>query len=300
MSMRFIAFYLNLSIMANFKTQLILTICVTSTMLQSCSIEKRTLRSGYHIDWVSEVNNNTNVRMAEEQQNIAIIIPKGSTGLGLGQQTLLFVNPTELGTRAVACSPANQPKQEQVPEEDVQKHCSQEKNIVFNSNITKRMVSGTIEGNSNVAVIDSTNQNEIFYPNNPKNSSWEKAQNTADWMAVFALLTCWTFIGVPLFLILRRRQIDKVIDLKRQEGMTVADKKAWYNTNAFWLSILFPPLFPLALTLRLIDKKRISKDKSPLKWQSKTIFFALSFVAIMLISIARNGLLSLPSMTFSI
>ena len=119
-------------------------------------------------------------------------------------------------------------------------------------------------------------------------------------MAVFALLTCWTIVGLPLFLILRRRQIDKVINLKRQAGMTVADKKAWYNTNAFWFSILCYPIFPVALTLRLIDKKRISKDKSPLKWQSKTIFFALSFVAIMLISIARNGLLSLPSMTFSI
>ena len=286
--------------MINLKSLPILTILVTLTLLQSCSIEKRTLLSGYHMDWISEVNNKTNVRMAEEHQNIALIIPKESTGLSLGQQTLLFVNHPELENRFAPCSPANQSKQAPVPEEDVQKHCSKEKNIVFNSNITKRMVSGTIEGNSNVAVIDSTKQNEISYQNIPKNSSWEKAQNTADWMAVFALLTCWTIVGLPLFLILRRRQIDKVINLKRQAGMTVADKKAWYNTNAFWFSILFYPIFPVALTLRLIDKKRISKDKSPLKWQSKTIFFALSFVAIMLISIARNGLLSLPSMTFSI
>ena len=91
-----------------------------------------------------------------------------------------------------------------------------------------------------------------------------------------------------------------MINLKRQEGITVADKKAWYNTNVFWLSILVFPLFPFALTLRLIDKKRISKGQSPLKWQSKTIFFILSFVAIMLITIARDGLLSLPTMTFSI
>lgn len=286
--------------MINLKNLPILIILVTSTFIQSCSIEKRTLLSGYHIEWVSEVNNNTNVRTAEEQQNIALIIPKESTGLSLGQQTLLFVNHPELENRFAPCSPANQPKQAQVPEEDVQKHCSQEKNIVFNSNITKHMVSGTIEGNSNVAVIDSTKQNEISYPNKPKNSSWEKAQNTADWMAVFALLTCWTIVGVPLFLILRRRQIDKVIDLKRQEGMTVADKKAWYNTNAFWLSILFFPLFPFALTLRLIDKKRISKDQSPLKWQSKTIFFVITFVLIQAIMIARNGLFNLPSMTFSI
>jgi len=286
--------------MLHLKPQLIVTILVTSTLLQSCTIEKRTLLSGYHIEWVSEVNNNTNVRTAEEQQHIALILPKESTGLSLGQQTLLFVNHPELENRFAPCSPANQSKQAQVPEEDVQKHCSKEKNIVFNSNITKRMVSGTIEGNSNVAVIDSTKQNEILYPNKPENSSWEKAQNTADWMALFALLTCWTVIGVPLFLILRRRQIDKMINLKRQEGMTVADKKAWYNTNVFWLSILVFPLFPFALTLRLIDKKRISKGQSPLKWQSKTIFFILSFVAIMLITIARDGLLSLPTMTFSI
>jgi hypothetical protein len=286
--------------MINLKSLPILTILVTSTLLQSCTIEKRTLLSGYHIEWVSEVNNNTNVRTAEEQQHIALILPKESTGLSLGQQTLLFVNHPELENRFASCSPANQSKQGQVPEENVQKHFSQEKNIVFNSNITKRMVSGTIEGNSNVAVIDSTKQNEILYPNKPENSSWEKAQNTADWMALFALLTCWTVIGVPLFLILRRRQIDKMINLKRQEGMTVADKKAWYNTNVFWLSILVFPLFPFALTLRLIDKKRISKGQSPLKWQSKTIFFILSFVAIMLITIARDGLLSLPTMTFSI
>jgi len=286
--------------MINLKSLPILTILVTLTLLQSCSIEKRTLLSGYHMDWISEVNNKTNVRMAEEHQNIALIIPKESTGLSLGQQTLLFVNHPELENRFAPCSPANQSKQAPVPEEDVQKHCSKEKNIVFNSNITKRMVSGTIEGNSNVAVIDSTKQNEISYQNIPKNSSWEKAQNTADWMALFALLTCWTVIGVPLFLILRRRQIDKMINLKRQEGMTVADKKAWYNTNVFWLSILVFPLFPFALTLRLIDKKRISKGQSPLKWQSKTIFFILSFVAIMLITIARDGLLSLPTMTFSI
>ena len=286
--------------MINLKSLPILTILVTLTLLQSCSIEKRTLLSGYHMDWISEVNNKTNVRMAEEHQNIALIIPKESTGLSLGQQTLLFVNHPELENGFAPCSPANQSKQAQVPEEDVQKHCSKEKNIVFNSNITKRMVSGTIEGNSNVAVIDSTKQNEILYPNKPENSSWEKAQNTADWMALFALLTCWTVIGVPLFLILRRRQIDKMINLKRQEGMTVADKKAWYNTNVFWLSILVFPLFPFALTLRLIDKKRISKGQSPLKWQSKTIFFILSFVAIMLITIARDGLLSLPTMTFSI
>ena len=286
--------------MIHLKPQLIVTILVTSTLLQSCTIEKRTLLSGYHIEWVSEVNNNTNVRTAEEQQHIALILPKESTGLSLGQQTLLFVNHPELENRFAPCSPANQSKQAQVPEENVQKHFSQEKNIVFNSNITKRMVSGTIEGNSNVAVIDSTKQNEILYPNKPENSSWEKAQNTADWMALFALLTCWTVIGVPLFLILRRRQIDKMINLKRQEGMTVADKKAWYNTNVFWLSILVFPLFPFALTLRLIDKKRISKGQSPLKWQSKTIFFILSFVAIMLITIARDGLLSLPTMTFSI
>ena len=72
--------------------------------------------------------------------------------------------------------------------------------------------------------------------------------------------------------------------------MTVADKKAWYNTNAFWLSILLFPLFPFALTLRLIDKKRISKDQSPLKWQSKTIFFVITFVLIQAIMLARNGL----------
>lgn len=276
--------------MISLKPQLIVTILVTSTLLQSCTIEKRTLLSGYHIERVSEANNNTNVRTAEEQQNIALIIPKESTGLSLGQQTLLFVNHPELENRFAPCSPANQPQQAQVPEENLQKHCSQEKNIVFNSNITKRMVSGTIEGNSNVAVIDSTKQNEISYPNNPKNSSWEKAQNTADWMAVFALLTCWTIVGAPLFLLLRRRQIDKVINLKRQAGMTVADKKAWYNTNAFWLSILLFPLFPFALTLRLIDKKRISKDQSPLKWQSKTIFFVITFVLIQAIMLARNGL----------
>lgn len=286
--------------MISLKPQLIVNILVTSTLLQSCTIQKRTLLSGYHIEWVSEANNYTNVRTAEEQQNIALIIPKESTGLSLGQQTLLFVNHPELENRFAPCSPANQPKQAQVPEEDVQKQLQPGENIVFNSNITKHMVSGTIEGNSNVAVIDSTKQNEISYPNKPKNSSWEKAQNTADWMAVFALLTCWTIVGVPLFLILRRRQIDKVIDLKRQEGMTVADKKAWYNTNAFWLSILFFPLFPFALTLRLIDKKRISKDQSPLKWQSKTIFFVITFVLIQAIMIARNGLFNLPSMTFSI
>ena len=276
--------------MISLKPQLIVTILVTSTLLQSCTIEKRTLLSGYHIERVSEANNNTNVRTAEEQQNIALIIPKESTGLSLGQQTLLFVNHPELENRFAPCSPANQPQQAQVPEENLQKHCSQEKNIDFNSNITRRMVSGTIEGNSNVAVIDSTKQNEISYPNNPKNSSWEKAQNTADWMAVFALLTCWTIVGAPLFLLLRRRQIDKVINLKRQAGMTVADKKAWYNTNAFWLSILLFPLFPFALTLRLIDKKRISKDQSPLKWQSKTIFFVITFVLIQAIMLARNGL----------
>ena len=276
--------------MISLKPQLIVTILVTSTLLQSCTIEKRTLLSGYHIERVSEANNNTNVRTAEEQQNIALIIPKESTGLSLGQQTLLFVNHPELENRFAPCSPANQPQQAQVPEENLQKHYSQEKNIDFNSNITRRMVSGTIEGNSNVAVIDSTKQNEISYPNNPKNSSWEKAQNTADWMAVFALLTCWTFVGAPLFLLLRRRQIDKVINLKRQAGMTVADKKAWYNTNAFWLSILLFPLFPFALTLRLIDKKRISKDQSPLKWQSKTIFFVITFVLIQAIMLARNGL----------
>ena len=286
--------------MISLKPQLIVTILVTSTLLQSCTIEKRTLLSGYHIERVSEANNNTNVRTAEEQQNIALIIPKESTGLSLGQQTLLFVNHPELENRFAPCSPANQPKQAQVPEEDVQKQLQPGENIVFNSNITKHMVSGTIEGNSNVAVIDSTKQNEISYPNNPKNSSWEKAQNTADWMAVFALLTCWTIVGAPLFLLLRRRQIDKVINLKRQAGMTVADKKAWYNTNAFWLSILLFPLFPFALTLRLIDKKRISKDQSPLKWQSKTIFFVITFVLIQAIMIARNGLLNLPSMTFSI
>ena len=276
--------------MISLKPQLIVTILVTSTLLQSCTIEKRTLLSGYHIERVSEANNNTNVRTAEEQQNIALIIPKESTGLSLGQQTLLFVNHPELENRFAPCSPANQPQQAQVPEENLQKHYSQEKNIDFNSNITRRMVSGTIEGNSNVAVIDSTKQNEISYPNNPKNSSWEKAQNTADWMAVFALLTCWTIVGAPLFLLLRRRQIDKVINLKRQAGMTVADKKAWYNTNAFWLSILLFPLFPFALTLRLIDKKRISKDQSPLKWQSKTIFFVITFVLIQAIMLARNGL----------
>lgn len=256
--------------MISLKPQLIVTILVTSTLLQSWTIEKRTLLSGYHIERVSEANNNTNVRTAEEQQNIALIIPKESTGLSLGQQTLLFVNHPELENRFAPCSPANQPQQAQIPEENLQKHCSQEKNIVFNSNITKRMVSGTIEGNSNVAVIDSTKQNEISYPNKPKNSSWEKAQNTADWMAVFALLTCWTIVGAPLFLLLRRRQIDKVINLKRQAGMTVA------------------------------DKKRISKDQSPLKWQSKTIFFVLTFVLIQAIMIARNGLFNLPSMTFSI
>ena len=173
--------------MINLKNLPILTILVTSTFIQSCSIEKRTLLSGYHIEWASEVNNNTNVPKAEEQQNIALILPKESTGLSLGQQTLLFVNQPELENGFAPCSPANQSKQAQVPEENVQKHFSQEQNIVFNSNITKRMISGTIEGNSNVAVIDSTKQNEIPYPNKPKNSSWEKAQNTADWMALFPL-----------------------------------------------------------------------------------------------------------------
>ena len=61
--------------MIHLKPQLIVTILVTSTLLQSCTIEKRTLLSGYHIERVSEANNNTIVRTAEEQQNIAFCQP---------------------------------------------------------------------------------------------------------------------------------------------------------------------------------------------------------------------------------
>jgi len=232
-----------------------------SMLLVSCSIQKRTLRPGFHIERIGALNKKPSLRVqAQETANLPVL-PNESVGLS-------FTPPA---TEAFAEDAENLNKLEDLaavtPPQSIEPSSVQGELSPMPSDSTSTAL---IEGQ-----VASSNREELL----TKIAKAEKALNTINF-----LIFCPGFIafGFPFWLF-RSWKKSQISALRKEANLPY--KLAWYNTPWFFITCtpFTYPVLPFALACRLIDQHRLKREREPLSWISKTVFFTLLFLVSLLL-----------------
>ena len=232
--------------------------------LTGCSIQKRTLRPGFHVERIGALNKKPSLQMqAQETANLPVL-PNESVGLS-------FTTPA---SEALAEDAENLEKLEDLaglaavtPPQSIESRSLQRELSRAQSDTT-----GTNPVEGQVAPLS---REELL----TKLAKAEKALNTINF-----LIFCPGFIagGFPFWLF-RSWKKSQISALRKEANLPY--KLAWYNTP--WFFITCTPLtylvLPFALACRLIDQHRLKREREPLSWISKTVFFTLLFLVSLLL-----------------
>lgn len=236
-----------------------------SMLLVSCSIQKRTLRPGFHVERIGALNKKTSLQVqAQETANLPVL-PNESVGLSytpLASEALAENSENWNNLEGLAGLAAVTPPQS-IESRSVQRELSPVRTDSTGTNLTE----------GEVAL---SSDKELM----AKIGKAEKVRKLFIWLA---LLSCPLILTVPFFLSLSERKKSQISALQKEAGLPY--RLAWYHSN--WVFITLP-LFPVticALTCRLIDQSRLENGKDPLSWNAKTIFFTL----VIAIAVAFGG-----------
>ena len=240
--------------MANL-SKLILTATgiLLSTLLVSCSIQKRTLRPGFHVERIGVLNKKPSLQVqAQETANLPVL-PNESVGLWY----------TPLAAETFAEDAENWNNLEDLatvtPPESIEARSVQRELGPMRSDSTSTAL---IEGQ-----VASLSREELL----TKIAKAEKALENINFLIFFP---GFFTLGFPFWLF-RSWKKSQISALRKEANLPY--KLAWYNTNSIFSSILFYPIIPFALACRLIDQRRIKRGDEPLSWKSKTAFFTFLF-----------------------
>lgn len=249
--------------MANL-SKLILTATgiLLSMLLVSCSIQKRTLRPGFHVERIGALSKKPSLQVLAQCTADIPVLPNESVGLSY----------TPLATDAFAVHTGNWDKLKDLaaltPPQSIESRSVQRELGPMRSDST-----GTNLTEGEVAL---SSDKELM----AKIGKAEKVRKLFIWLA---LLSCPLILTVPFFLSLSERKKSQISALQKEAGLPY--RLAWYHSN--WVFITLP-LFPVticALACRLIDQSRMENGKDPLSWNAKTIFFTL----VIAIAVAFGG-----------
>ena len=240
--------------MANL-SKLILTATgiLLSMLLVSCSIQKRTLRPGFHVERIGALNKKPSRQVqAQETANLPVL-PNESVGL----------SHTPLASEAFAQDTENLDKLEDLaavtPPQSIE------------SGSLKRELSPERSDSTGTSVIEGQFATSCDEELLAKIAEAEKKLKT------YTNLLLWTFpliLTIPVFMLLRGKTKGQITALQTEANLPY-DNLAWYNTAWFLIALPLYPILPFALTCRLIDRHRMKNGKAPLSWKSKTTFFML-------------------------
>jgi hypothetical protein len=243
--------------MANL-SKLILTATgiLLSMLLVSCSIQKRTLRPGFHVERIGALNKKPSRQVqAQETANLPVL-PNESVGL----------SHTPLASEALAQDTENLDKLEDLaavtPPQSIE------------SGSLKRELSPERSDSTGTSVIEgqfATSSDEELLA---KIAKAERVQRIfLGLMIAFGWIEGVVWVPFWYLVTWKRSQINTL----RKEAK-LPYRLAWYNTELFRLTYI--PFFgwlmlPFVLPCRLIDQHRLKMGREPLSWKAKTIFFSV-------------------------
>ena len=256
--------------MANL-SKLILTATgiLLSMLLVSCSIQKRTLRPGFHVERIGALNKKPSLQVqAQETANLPAL-PNESVGLSY----------TPLAAEAFAEDAESQGKL---------------KDLAGLAAVTppQSIEPGSVQRELSRAQSDSTGTNPVEGQVAPlsraelkmKIAKAEKALEKINFLIFFPGIFA---LGFP-FWFLRSWKKSQISALRKEANLPY--KLAWYNTDWLWISLLAWPIFPFALTCRLIDQHKMKNGEEPLSWKSKTAFFTFLLLFFLMIFLQHGSL----------
>ena len=240
-----------------------------SMLLVSCSIQKRTLRPGFHVERIGALNKKTSLQVqAQETANLPVL-PNESVGLSY----------TPLASEALAENSENWNNLEGLaglaavtPPQTIESQRLQRELRPARSDST-----GTILVEGQVSPSDKT---ELL-------AKIAKAEKALELITLLIIIPGAFALGFP-FWFLRSWKKSQISALRKEANLPY--KLAWYNTDWLWISLLAWPIFPFALTCRLIDQHKMKNGEEPLSWKSKTAFFTFLLLFFLMIFLQHGSL----------
>ena len=230
--------------------------------ITGCSIQKRTLRPGFHIERIGALNKKPSHQVqAQETANLPVL-PNESVGLSYTPLAAeAFAEDTDPLNRHKLESLTTVPHPQSIESQSLQRELSP-----AHSDSTSTSVIDDLEARWNRELL----LNKI--------AKAEKALRIFNFLMIVPGILLY---GFPFFLF-RSRKKSQISALRKEANMHY--ELAWYNTERIFIALPLIPIFFCALMCRRIDKKRIRNGAEPLSWKSKTIFFTILsfFVSLML------------------
>ena len=256
--------------MANL-SKLILTATgiLLSMLLVSCSIQKRTLRPGFHVERIGALNKQPSLQVqAQETANLPVF-PNESVGLSYTPQAAeTFAEDAEnldkledlAGLAAVT------------PPQSIES-----RSLLRELSRARSDSTGTDPVEGQVAPLSRA---ELKM----KIAKAEKALKKINFLIFFSVF----FTGGFPFWLFRSWKKSQISALRKEANLPY--KLAWYHTDSLWISLLLWPVFLLALACRLIDQHKMKNGEEPLSWKSKTAFFTFLLLFFLMIWLQHGSL----------
>ena len=228
-------------------------------LLVSCSIQKRTLRPGFHVERIGALNKKPSLQVQAQETANLLVLPNESVGLSYTPPTAeTFTEDAEnldeledlAGLAAVT------------PPQSIESRSVRRELGPMRSDST---ITALIEGQESPS-----DETELL-------AKIEKAEKALKLFTFLIFIPGAFALGFP-FWYFRSWKKSQISALRKEANLPY--KLAWYNTYWLWISLLAWPVFPVALTCRLIDQHRMKNGEEPMSWKSKTIFFSLLIISI--------------------
>ena len=222
--------------------------------LTGCSIQKRTLRPGFHVERIGALNKKPSLQVQAQETADLPVLPNESVGLSytpLASEALAENSENWNNLEGLAGLAAVTPPQT-IESQRLQRELRPAR---FDS-------TGTILVEGQVSPSDKT---ELL-------AKIAKAEKALELITLLIIIPGAFALGFP-FWFLRSWKKSQISALRKEANLPY--KLAWYNTDWLWISLPAWPVFPFALTCRLIDQHRMKNSEEPMSWKSKTIFFTL-------------------------
>ena len=231
---------------------------VLLVFLTGCSIQKRTLRPGFHVERIGALNKKPSLQVQAQETAHLPVLPNESIGLShtppaaetFAEDAENLDKLEDLAGLAAVTPPQS------IGSRSLQRELSRARSDSTGTN--------PVEGQ-----VASSNREELL----TKIAKAEKKLKT------YTNLLLWTFpliLTIPVFMLLRGKTKGQITALQTEANLPY-ENLAWYNTPWFFITCtpFTYPILPFALTCRLIDRHRMKNGKAPLSWKSKTSFFML-------------------------
>lgn len=237
--------------------------------LTGCSIQKRTLRPGFHVERIGALNKKPSLRVqAPETANLPVL-PNESVGLSY----------TPPAAETFAEDAENLDKLEDLaglaavtPPQSIES-----RSLLRELSHAPSDSTGTDPVEGQVAPLSRA---ELKM----KIAKAEKALEKINFLIFFPGM----FAGGFPFWLFRSWKKSQISALRKEANLPY--KLAWYHTDWLWISLLVWPVFLLALACRLIDQHKMKNGEEPLSWKSKTAFFTFLLLFFLMIWLQHGSL----------